>query len=82
VGDLVLRALNGLDTRSILSEVKHPTRVLHGEHDQLLPMADSKHLASIMKSADFSIVQGQGHCSNVENPQKFVEIADRFLFES
>jgi pimeloyl-ACP methyl ester carboxylesterase len=80
VGDKVLRALDGLDSQATVAKVKHPVLVLHGEHDVLLPMADSKALASLMSSAQFSIIPGQGHCSNVENPEKFAQMAGEFLF--
>lgn len=80
VGDKVLRALDGLDVRQTVAEIKHPVLVLHGEHDTLLPMQDSKELASLMKHAQFSIIPGQGHCTNVENPEKFVNHVHEFLF--
>lgn len=80
VGDKVLRALDGLDVRSRLRTVKHPVLVLHGEHDQLLPMADSKELAALMSNSKFEVIQGQGHCANVENSEKFVKITSEFLF--
>lgn len=82
VGDRVLRALNGLDVRRELEGVRHFALVLHGEHDKLLPMEDSKALAGLMKNAEFQIIPDQGHCANVESPEKFVEIAHDFLFPS
>lgn len=80
VGDKVLRALDGLDVRSTVAEIKHPVLVLHGEHDALLPVQDSRELASLMKHAQFSIIPGQGHCTNVENPEKFIAHVHEFLF--
>ena len=80
VGDKVLRALNGLDSRYYVSRISQPVLVLHGEEDTLLPMQDSKDMAELMKNAQFMIIPSQGHCTNVENPEKFVEIADAFLF--
>ena len=82
VGDKVLRALDGLDSRYYVSQIEQPVLVLHGEEDTLLPLQDSKDMAGLMKNAQFMIIPGQGHCTNVENPQKFVEIADQFLFVS
>ena len=82
VGDKVLRALDGLDTRGEISKIPHPVLVLHGEKDQLLPVADSQAMASLIKGGVFEIIPGQGHCTNVENPQKFVEIVSGFLFSN
>lgn len=80
VGHLVLKALDGLDTREIVAKISHPVLVLHGEHDSLLPMKDSEEMASLMKNAQFKVIPGQGHCANVESPEKFVSLVQEFLF--
>ncbi|MNJ93412.1 Non-heme chloroperoxidase [compost metagenome] len=80
VGHLVLKALDGLDVRLDIKGIAKPVLVLHGEHDTLLPMADSKAMAELMSDAQFQVIPGQGHCTNVENPEKFVNIAQSFLF--
>ncbi len=79
VGDLVLRALDGFDCQAELSAKKHSVLVLHGEFDTLLPIADSRKLAQLMQG-EFAVIPGQGHCVNIENPQKFVDIANTYLF--
>lgn len=78
-GPWVLLALRHFDARERLKNSKCHALVLHGEDDTLLPVEDSKELASLM-SAQFKILPGQGHCSNVENPALFVEVAHSFLF--
>lgn len=78
-GPWVLLALRHFDARERLKKSQAHALVLHGEHDTLLPMEDSKELASLMK-AQFKVMPGQGHCSNVENPEHFVEVAHSFLF--
>lgn len=79
VGVWVLKNLDSLDVRAELSGVKNPCLVLHGEHDLLLPMQDSKELAQLMK-ARFEVIPDQGHCTNAENPAKFVGMTHGFLF--
>ncbi len=79
VGAGVLKALDGLDIQPECSKIKHPVLVLHGEHDQLLPMADSKAMAQMIPNGQFEIVAGQGHCTNAENPARFVEIVNGFF---
>lgn len=80
VGHLVLKALDGFDARQDIAKITHPVLVLHGEHDKLLPMKDSEELASLIKTAQFVVIPDQGHCTNVECPEKFVALVRGFLF--
>ncbi|HRO65972.1 MAG TPA: alpha/beta hydrolase [Pseudobdellovibrionaceae bacterium] len=79
VGHLVLKALDGLDVREELAKAPHPVLVLHGEHDQLLPMADSKALADLFPKGRFEVFAGQGHCGNIEDPRAFAAKIQEFL---
>lgn len=80
VGIGVLRALDGLDVSKELAGVTHPVLVLHGEHDLLLPIEDSRKMASILGAAKFQVIKNHGHCTNAEDPAEFVSIVDQFLF--
>jgi pimeloyl-ACP methyl ester carboxylesterase len=80
VGAGVLKALDGLDVREECSKIMHSVLVLHGEHDQLLPIEDSKAMAGLIKNAKFQIIEGHGHCTNAENPAKFTELVESFAF--
>lgn len=80
VGHWVLESLDGLDVRDKLVNVKHPVLVLHGEYDKLLPLADSEAMAALFPNGKFAIVPEQGHCANIENPEKFVNLVRGFLF--
>lgn len=79
VGAGVLKALDGLNIQAECSKIKHPVLVLHGEHDVLLPMADSKAMAALIPNGKFEVISGQGHCTNAENPTLFVETVNQFL---
>lgn len=79
VGHLVLKALDGLDIRRDVAAVQHPVLVLHGEVDGILPIADSRELASLLSHGRFEELKGCGHCANVENPMLFVERLESFL---
>lgn len=72
--------LNSLDLRSELRGVKAPTLVLHGEHDVLLPIEGSEELARAIPEARFYKIPGRGHCTNVEDPGLFVDLANHHLF--
>lgn len=80
VGHWVLEALDGLDVRAKIAAVKHPVLVLHGEHDKLLPLSDSQAFAELLSNGQFALIPEQGHCANVENPEKFVHLVRSFLF--
>lgn len=81
-GLMVLQNLDSLDVGSLLSKVPHPVLVLHGEHDLLLPQADSEALAKLLPKGLFQVVPGQGHCTNVENPGRLLNYMNEFLFVS
>lgn len=81
VGIKVLYALHNINLTSEALGIKNKCLVLHGEHDVLLPVEDSKHLSQNLKNSNFEIIPEQGHCPNYENPQKCVGIFNRFLFD-
>ncbi|MCE3011188.1 MAG: alpha/beta hydrolase [Proteobacteria bacterium] len=80
VGLQILKALDGLDLTAQISSINTPCLVLHGEFDQLLSVADSQALAQLQKQGQFEVFRGVGHCGNVENPSRFVERVNQFLF--
>lgn len=79
VGSWILQALDGVDFTSLVKQIEKPVLVLHGEHDNLLPMKDSEDLAKLISSASFEVISGQGHCCNVENPNIFAGKLKDFL---
>ncbi|RZA07034.1 MAG: alpha/beta hydrolase [Proteobacteria bacterium] len=54
--------------------------VLHGEEDNVLPIAEARAMAAALPNAEFRALPGRGHCTNVEDPALFVTIAHDFLF--
>lgn len=82
VGELVLKALDGLDIRSQVREIPHPVLVLHGKHDLLLPIQGSQDLAKLLPSGEFEVIEDHGHCLNVEDPKKFVSRVNAYLFSN
>lgn len=66
---------DNLKTVNILSDLKKirsEVLVLHGEYDTLLPKEGSKKMAQALPNGRFEEIKGQGHCTNVENPEKFL----------
>lgn len=80
VGHLVLQALDGLDVRQSLENVKHPVKVVHGEFDNLLSQKESEKLAQLLPQGEFATLPGCGHCANIENPNLFTKTVSNFLY--
>ncbi len=79
IGAAVLKALDGVDFTQQFVKIENETLVLHGELDNLLPQTDSRELAQNLIKARFEIIPGQGHCTNVENPNLLAGIMNSFL---
>jgi len=79
VGAGVIRALSQIHVEKKCATIAHKVLVLHGEHDQLLPVEDSRKLAELIPEGVFESIPNQGHCLNVENPTLFVEIMSKFF---
>jgi pimeloyl-ACP methyl ester carboxylesterase len=65
-----------LDTHKI----NHPVLVAHGELDNVLPKEKSRALAASLLKGKFMEISGRGHCTNVEDPERFTGIVDGFLY--
>ncbi len=76
----ILQKLAGVDVAGKLTSVKHPTLVLHGEKDYILPVEGSKSLAELLPEGRFQLLEHQGHSCNVENPDRFVGVSHHYLF--
>jgi pimeloyl-ACP methyl ester carboxylesterase len=76
----VLKALSGIDLGSELERIRQPILVLHGAHDPVLPLAESKRLAERLPRGTFCEIKNGGHSANVETPELFVELASEFLY--
>ncbi len=49
------------DRTPLLRQIRHPTRVIHGADDPLVPPAAGQHLASQIDGATLDLVPGMGH---------------------
>ena len=71
--------LDGIDITAQLQKIYQSTLVLHGDEDAILPIDDSRFLAESLPNARFQVLKGRGHSTNVEDPERFVEILRSFL---
>ncbi len=75
----MVMALDGVDTREVLSEIEVPTLVLWGEHDRVTPRQEAEVLRSGISGAAFEVIAGAGHLSNLEQPAAFNRVITAFL---
>lgn len=73
------RAVWTPDYLSLLAHINVPALVLVGEHDGVAPFELSKQLAENIKGARLEIIRGASHLSNLEQPQIFNRLIEKFL---
>ena len=72
--------LSRVDAREVVARAPHPTLVLHGELDPILPIEGSIALAKRLPQGTFHEIKGHGHSTNVEDPVLFVQLMSQHLF--
>lgn len=78
-GSLMIQALRGLDSTSVYAQIKTPITVLFGDQDVLLPRKDAEEIVNLVPGSRFVLVEGAGHCLNVENPSKMGQLIHKYL---
>ena len=76
----VFEALKTINITKLLGTVYNQIYVGHGEFDNLLTIDSSIKLAESFPNGKFIKILNQGHCANIENPVKFVDLVDQCLF--
>lgn len=69
------------DLRPHLADIRCPTLVVVGEHDEVTPPAKARELAAGIAGARFVTLPGAGHLSNLEAPAAFNETLGAFVIE-
>jgi pimeloyl-ACP methyl ester carboxylesterase len=67
----MVRAMAACDLRGLLPRVTVPTLVLHGDEDVRSPRAVAQALAAAIPGATLVVLEGVGHMSNLEAPERF-----------
>jgi pimeloyl-[acyl-carrier protein] methyl ester esterase len=63
-----LQLLLDTDLRSTLPLIAQPTLVIHGERDELAPIAAGEFLASTLASGRLVTIRGAAHAPFLSNP--------------
>lgn len=74
----LLEQILGLDPFDKASQITCPTLVVHAEND-LIPESFSRHLASTIPDAEFSLLNGLGHFGYLEDIDSFIPTIKEFL---
>ena len=75
----VVELLNGFSEQNqldLLTHIDQPTLVIHGELDQITPLAAGRYLAELLPHGEFLEFPGVGHGPFLSRPQ---EVVDRIL---
>lgn len=73
------RMMHRLDTTPLLTQVSVPALVITGEEDEMIPVDESRRMASLIPGATLVIVPGAGHLANLEQPDAFNNALNAFL---
>jgi 3-oxoadipate enol-lactonase len=72
-------ALGEVDLSGLLSTIKAPTLVIHGEDDGVVPLAVGKALAAAIPGAELVVIPRAGHVTNQEQPRAFNDAVRAFM---
>lgn len=81
IGGALLALASRTDTTESLPQIKIPTLIMVGEHDQITPPAAVLAMQEKIPNAQLHIISQAGHLSNLENPEEFNQKLLMFLSE-
>ena len=67
------------DSTAMLSNLDVPSLVIHGEHDQIIPLEAAQEMASVLSNGSMAVIKGAGHLLNMEQPAEFNQIVMDWL---
>jgi len=73
------QAISAVDTTTRLPRIQVPTLVIAGEEDRVYPPSLARRMAERIRGAQLVVLEGCGHLSNLEQPERFNEALLAFL---
>ena len=67
------------DRAAPLEEIRVPTLVITGTEDQVYPPAMARDIARRVRGAQLVEIEGAGHLSNLEQPERFNQAVFEFI---
>ena len=68
-------------TRRRLGEIRHPTLVISGDDDWMIPLRHSRAVADRIPEAELHVIPGAGHDFPTDHPRETADAITRFLAE-
>jgi pimeloyl-ACP methyl ester carboxylesterase len=66
-------------TRHRLADIGHPTLVISGDDDWMVPLRHSRAVAERIPSAELHVIPGAGHDFPTDHPGETAQAISRFL---
>jgi 2-hydroxymuconate-semialdehyde hydrolase len=70
---------DGLTYLGAMSRVRCPTLLVHGGSDDIIPVRAAVSLRHLVKNTEMVVLDGAGHFSMQDSPQRFLQEVRRFL---
>jgi 3-oxoadipate enol-lactonase len=67
------------DLAAPIENIRAPTLVVTGDEDRLYPPAIAQDMVRRIPGASLAVIQGAGHLSNLEQPERFNQVVLEFL---
>jgi len=72
-------SLYGIDLRPYVQQIAHPTLIVHGDVDALVPISAAEWLARQIRTSCLVRLPGAGHVPTITRPQEVAAAIDRFF---
>jgi pimeloyl-ACP methyl ester carboxylesterase len=69
----------GFDLSDVLPTIDVPVLIVVGSHDRLTPPNAAERMAAVLPEAELAVIEGAGHSSMLERPDRFNELVRTFL---
>lgn len=66
-------------TEEEIKAIKHPTLIIHGREDQVIPIENSYRLINLIDNAQLHVFGHCGHWTQIEKSAEFTTLIDNFL---
>jgi pimeloyl-[acyl-carrier protein] methyl ester esterase len=70
--------LRDTDLKKSVTATRHPTLLIHGEHDPLMPLAAAEWLAANMPDTRLEVFAGAAHAPFLSDPDRFAQLVREF----
>jgi 3-oxoadipate enol-lactonase len=81
--DTIIKDLQGMkerpDSTALLAKSSQATLIIHGEDDQIVPLAEAQALQQVIPRAKLTVIPEAGHLLNLEQPHLFNAAIQKFI---